>query len=165
MRTALVASRMELRGVMMMPGATTAASRTAVGDEYSSGFTCGKNKYLQLNFTVADAANKYLEFNFALVFVRLTCARGRVRAMQRCAPRMASLGGVRVAEARRGAVEPTQRRKQARLPNQCPLRGRNSTRTRQRSEGRAAASGRRGSGGARKSAGRGPRCRGTGAGP
>ncbi len=39
-RTALVASRMELRGVMMMPGATTAASRTAVGEEYSSGFTC-----------------------------------------------------------------------------------------------------------------------------
>jgi hypothetical protein len=31
---------MELRGVMMMPGAITAASRTAVGDEYSSGFTC-----------------------------------------------------------------------------------------------------------------------------
>jgi hypothetical protein len=25
---------------MMMPGAMTAARRTAVGDEYSSGFTC-----------------------------------------------------------------------------------------------------------------------------
>jgi hypothetical protein len=57
-RTALVASRMELSGVMMMPGATTAASRTAVGDEYSSGFTCTLQPTPDSNVTLVPSVNE-----------------------------------------------------------------------------------------------------------
>jgi hypothetical protein len=53
---------MELSGVIMMPGDTTAASRTAVGDEYSSGFTCPPARFVTAG-TLADKSSQAPQSN------------------------------------------------------------------------------------------------------